>query len=108
MKTLPKPARMGYKRGISNINIMKINMLIKYYTTQATTIILDGVSDICIYKEKPELSNGYDEFIFSEEKSEFPKYITYAKNGPCMLQVNGIAYVCNDDGKTIEKVGSGL
>ena len=83
-------------------------MLIKYYTTQATTVILDNVSDICIYKEKPELENGYDSFCFSDETSEFPQYITYAKNGPCMLHVHGLAYVCNDDGKTIEKVGSGV
>lgn len=83
-------------------------MIIKYYTTQASTIILDGVSDVCIYKEKPELSEGFDTFTFSDEKSEFPQYITYAKDGPCMLVVNGLAYVCNDDGKTIEKVGSGI
>lgn len=79
-------------------------MIIKYYTTQLTTIILDGVSDVCIYQEKPELDGEYEEYFYSEEKAEHPKYITYAKDAPCLLRVDNIAYICNDEGKTIETV----
>lgn len=81
-------------------------MIIKYYTTQGTTIILDNLTDVHIYDSRPLFEGEFNLFEFDRalDKDEKTKFITYARDGACMLVVHATAYVCNDDGKTIEKV----
>jgi len=91
-------------------------MIIKYYTSDLRTVIIDGVSDVHI-NSNPAFGDfalkPWQVFKFDEPENCAPtprpsKVITYAKDGPCVLYVYNIAYVCNDDGKTIEKVGAGI
>lgn len=83
-------------------------MLIKYYTTDATLIIIENVTDVAVPASlNAEDYSAYAEYCFDavSEDTGFPcKYITYSKDGPCALMVYNIAYICNDEGKTIEKV----
>ena len=85
-------------------------MLIKYYTTDERTIILDNISDVHINSNPAFGDFALDPWVvysFDEPDDELlrpNKVITFAKDGPCVLYVFGTAYVCNDEGKTIEKV----
>ena len=87
-------------------------MLIKYYTADLRTIIIDGIQDVHI-NANPAFGDfaldPWKVFDFEEPQDQAPvprpsKVITYAKDGPCVLYVRNVAYVCNDEGKTIEKV----
>lgn len=85
-------------------------MIIKYYTQDASLIIIENVTDVCVpanpafgdYALEPWQVFDFD----SDQAGNPPKIISYAKDGPCMLKVWGVAYICNDDGKTLEKVYS--
>lgn len=103
---------MCYRVLTSNINIMRNTMIIKYYTADLRTIIIDGVSDVHI-NANPCFGDfaldPWQVFKFDEPEDCVPipkpsKVITYSKEGCCVLYVYNVAYVCNDDGKTIEKV----
>lgn len=82
-------------------------MIIKYYSPAGSTHIIAGVQDVSIIHE-PEYHQYLQEpwQLFDDEgpaKGSAP-IISYAKDGPCALAVRGTAYICNDEGKTIEKV----
>lgn len=87
-------------------------MIIKYYTEDKTLIIIDKVEDVEV-PFKPAFGDYTDEawkcYDFDNQDRD-PNYrkpskvITFAKDGMCALKVYGIAYICTDDGKTIEKV----
>jgi len=88
-------------------------MLIKYYSTSGDVIIMDNVQDVRINPNPAFGDFALDpwqvfEFDNIEQNCAPPqrpsKVITFAKDGPCVLYVWNVAYVCNDDGKTIEKV----
>lgn len=85
-------------------------MIIKNYTRDGSLTIIDNVTDVAVptapsfgdYALDPwAVFEFEDAALTSEEK---PSVITYAKDGPCALKVWGVAYICNDDGKTIETV----
>lgn len=95
-------------------------MLIKIYSRFDNTLhIIDGVTDVSVKDGNvsynphrpidPELS-GKDLFLEVRAPDEdyeteyVTREITYAKDGICRLFICGVAYICNDDGKTIEKV----
>lgn len=92
-------------------------MLIKYYSKDQSLIIIDGICDISVpsFPAHGEYaSENYKVYDFDncfKEQSgrvvnpELPhKIIEFSKDAPCILKVYGTAYICNDDGKTIEKV----
>ena len=91
-------------------------MIIKYYTNEfpETLYILEDVSDIeaptslvtehtpSEIHEAPVVVHQYDRNY--DEKS-FAKIVFFKKDGALhQLNVFGTAYICNNDGKTIEKV----
>ena len=88
-------------------------MLIKLYTEDNSLAIIDNITDISVpsFPAHGEYaSENYKVYNFetptelkTEQKRPF-KIIEFAKNAPCILYVYGTAYICNDDGKTIEKV----
>jgi len=90
-------------------------MIIKYYSTDGSLYIIEGVEDVAVpnnpvfgdYALDPrkvfDFEHGNDENDRAPLNPQ--RIITYVKDGPCMLKVWGVAYICNDDGKTIEKVG---
>lgn len=85
-------------------------MLIKNYTTDGTLVIIDGITDVAIPKNPPfgeYALEPWQVFDFENEKrpkSEKPYVITFSKHGPCALKVWNKAYICNDEGRTIERV----
>lgn len=83
-------------------------MIIKYYTQDGSLVIIENVEDVCV-PSSPLVDSSEDQdyayFDFDPDALTEPrKHITYAKEGPCVLCVRGTAYICNNDGKTIEKV----
>lgn len=92
-------------------------MIIKYYSTDSTLTIIEDVTDIRVpanpafgdYANDPWLVFDFDHDNDTPVMPPHPqKVISYAKDGPCMLKVYGVAYICNDEGKTIEKVYGGM
>ena len=92
-------------------------MLIKYYATNDDLHIIEDVTDVSVLAHAPEgiedEENGWSEYILEDtsmfEKMFQPpkaKIIQYSKDGPCRLFVFGSAYICSDEGKTIERVVS--
>lgn len=84
-------------------------MLIKYYSLDGSLVIIDGICDISVPTSPPRgeyASNNYKVYEFDHipEPSAPITIIEFAKDAPCILKVYGTAYICNDDGKTIEKV----
>lgn len=97
-------------------------MIIKYYTKDGTLVLIEHVADICV-PTRPAFGDYsldfWRVFDFDSEKDyngrpdrkpNDPKphsVITYSDgNGPCALYVYNTAYICTDEGKTIEKVSS--
>lgn len=86
-------------------------MLIKYYSQDASLHIIENVTAVRVpanpamgdYALEPWQVFCFDEELTRDQKPV--KVISYEKDGPCMLKVYGVAYICSDDGKTIEKVG---
>lgn len=85
-------------------------MIIKYYSYVDQSIyIIDGVQDVAVpsnpafgdYALHPWKVFNFDTSLPTDYVA---KAITFSKDGPCMLRVYGTAYICNDAGKTIEKV----
>lgn len=103
-------------------------MLIKYYkyseTPAADLCIIEDVENVVVHGGLFELSSLgddhaiisnhylYDEKLYGTPRTpdvQMPmkKMITFRKDGIlCRLSVVGTAYVCNNDGKTIEKVAA--
>lgn len=55
--------------------------------------------------DKIKVNNFLDNFDYIMQDLPFKKLITFTKGGFLQrLEVYGTAYVCNDDGKTVEKV----
>ncbi len=84
-------------------------MLIKYYDLNNNIHLIEKVKDVSIYNKVPEESDEIEtmvleDFDFSKEVKNPCKVVHYADNGLKQLLVFGKAYICNDDGKTIEKV----
>lgn len=90
-------------------------MIIKYYALDGTMYIIDAVSDVRVVNDEDMLGlcviENYDGHMFGEpdekqigERMPKPKFIAYTKEMSYALKVNNVAYICNDDGKTIEKV----
>lgn len=87
-------------------------MLIKYYGLDGSLTIIDSISDVRVPKNPDiqafENDLSWNTFTFDGPVDNSTKCdlraITYADDGPCVLIVWGIAYICNDDGKTIERV----
>lgn len=88
-------------------------MLIKYYSLDSSLHIIENVTDIGV-PSNPAFgdyaNDPWQVFDFDFDPRSIPESrpcfrpISYAKDGPCMLKCYNIAYICNDDGKTIEKV----
>lgn len=90
-------------------------MLIKYYTLDGSLVIIDSICDVSS-PSNPAFgeyaSDNYKVYDFDTKDhgthgstpNGTPKIIEFANDGPCILKVFGTAYICNDDGKTIEKV----
>lgn len=86
-------------------------MLIKHYTLDGSLYIIDNVQDVHV-PTNPAMGDysleAWKVFDFDDPKETVtvhkPKIITYVCDGPCVLKVYGISYICNNDGKTIEKV----
>ena len=85
-------------------------MIIKYYDLDKNIHLIENVKDISIYNRLPEepiaeietiVLEGFD---LSKEITIPCKVVHYSDNGLKQLLVFGIAYICNDDGKTLEKV----
>lgn len=100
-------------------------MLIKVYTHAFPTVlhILENVTDVRIDKniyplgqmgsiESPSIGAVYtfDDVVDPPEQSQRPIgncFIDFTRNGiRARLLVSNYAYVCNDDGRTIEKVST--
>jgi len=87
-------------------------MLIKLYTLENDIHIIEGVQDVTVYNTAPESPRECELFVFDDigkvvGNPAFPsRIIEYAKDGICQLLVFNKAYICNDDGKTLEKVVS--
>ena len=87
-------------------------MLIKYYDLNNNIHLIEKVKDVSIYKSVPEANEGLLEtivlegFDFSKEIKDPCKIVHYSDNGLKQLLVFNVAYICNDDGKTIEKVSA--
>ena len=85
-------------------------MIIKLYTRNESLFILEGVEDVSVPSNPAkgdyalEPWSVYDFETHEEEPERTPKYIEYAKDGPSVLKVFNLAYICNDEGKTIETV----
>lgn len=85
------------------------NMLIKHYTLDGTLAVIEGVTDIWVYpNDKTTISTSNDFFAYaSEELTQPHAVVQYTKDEtPYTVRVfEGITvYICNDEGKTIEKV----
>lgn len=95
-------------------------MLIKNYTRSGDLQIIENVKDVtvkaaCIcYDPTVPTVGPWKEFFFepvqdlSSDDAKGTTYVAqeicYAHDGPCKLFVTGHAYICNDDGKTLEKI----
>lgn len=92
-------------------------MLIKLYTENNSLVIIDNVTDVSV-PSSPAYGEYALESYFKVYNFETPldnpadeakrtrKVIEFAKDAPCVLMVYNVAYICNDDGKTIEKVSA--
>ena len=95
-------------------------MLIKYYTYDGSLIIIDNVKDIevpsgFVSYDPIQAGDDFKDYLFDNflDDSQLDiaikrtRIITYSNGeGACRLIVCGTAYICNDDGKTIEKVSA--
>jgi len=86
-------------------------MLIKYYGLDGCVYLIDGVTDVMIGStlsdiEKYPQQENVNHLILEGvvESGRLAKIVSYAKDGAHKLFVYGLAYICNDDGKTIHKV----
>jgi len=83
-------------------------MIIKYYTNdpQPLIVILENVSDVTVFQDEPEIEGEFTTLNFDNQVGGTHPCITYADDGVRLLHVYGTAYICNNDGKTIEKVSA--
>ncbi len=95
-------------------------MLIKLYTKKNDLHIIENVKDVSVmngdmsYNPDVPDDSGFQVFVFDEfphsVKSDgeyLVREIRYADDGPCKLLVANKAYICNDEGRTLEKVVAG-
>lgn len=90
-------------------------MLIKLYTKDASLHMIENVTDVSVpanpafgdYSLEPWQVFDFELERPQDEREKPGKVITFAKDGPCMMKVWNVAYICTDEGKTIEKVYSG-
>lgn len=96
-------------------------MLIKVVAANGDIHIIENVQDVSVkagmqdffpYKSLDEL-DYYQRMFFEhgdyegQESKYSVREINYAKDGPCRLYICNLAYICTDEGKTIEKVVAG-
>ena len=87
-------------------------MLIKIYTLNNNIHIIENVQDVTVYDKSPSDIDDAELYIFDDisvfdegdNKKLSPKFIEYAKDGVCRALIYNKAYICNNDGKTLEKV----
>lgn len=94
-------------------------MIIKLYTRNDELIIIENITDVRISNKmqeyspnKPTLIGPYKESFYdgslnstSDNETYAVREIRFVKDGVGnSLYISNFAYVCNDDGKTIEKV----
>lgn len=108
---LAPPLRKRYDLSNSNINRIR-NMLIKVYTTSEDLHIFEHVTDVSILRDIPDgFDVGWETYQFEDspvnEGDVFTPLLRWAQDGPKQTFVYNKAFICNDDGKTLEKVVSG-
>lgn len=87
-------------------------MLIKYYAVNGNVHIIEDVTDVTVLANYPGDSSEdvTQEYIFDDpevvagDNPQVARVVQYAKDGPCRLFVFGTAYICSNEGKTLEKV----
>jgi len=85
-------------------------MIIKHYTIDGTLCLIQNVKDVWVYpKIRASHTDKCDFFAYTEEDLNKPcKAIHFIDENTesKVLRVHEdiTAYICNDDGKTIEKV----
>lgn len=90
-------------------------MLIKNYTKDGNMHIIDGVSDVSVLNNFNQDIGDSENILYQEELAELAKddhpvckAIQYIDRDERLttLMIANVAYICNDQGKTIEKVWS--
>jgi hypothetical protein len=83
-------------------------MLIKYYSPTGSIHLIENVSDVAIIPEPDHeqyKSDAWDYFDFDQGPTiDKPTVVSFGRDGACARAVRGYAYICNDEGKTLEKV----
>ena len=86
-------------------------MLIKHYTLDGTLAIIPNVDTVWVYPPEKHLQQDddcNDYFAYTSEcKAETHKVLSFhIEEKPYVLRITGgiTAYICNDEGKTLEKV----
>lgn len=90
-------------------------MIIKYYNNIGDLHIIENVEEVAVpfkHVEDPQTysDSGFRVYNLDDHVSSsiIPRIVTYVKdNTPCALRVTGIAFICTNEGKTIEKVSGG-
>ena len=99
-------------------------MLIKIIALSGDIHIISNVDDVSVlrgdksYSPNDPAPHPMKDFFFDwldtndpyepdHDKVYSVREIHFSKDGPCRLFVARLAYICNDDGRTIEKVVAG-